>query len=203
MANTIQVRRGTAAELVGVALTQAELGYATDTDQMWVGDGSDNHEIAMVDVTPPLANDLDLNDKYISLKQEPTADDTGSGIILPAETVDENTFGIACALHKAADEHWEMASANETTTHCPCTGIAITAGTGASKKILLSGIIRHDAWNWTVGPGIAGLIYLGETAGVLTQTAPSSDGDMIQVVGFALSDDTMMFNPQLHWIEHS
>jgi len=204
MANTIQVRRGTAAELVGVALTQAELGYATDTDQMWVGDGSDNHEIAMVDVTPPLANDLDLNDKYVALKQEPTADDTGSGIILPSETVDENSFGIGCALHKAADGNWEEAEADATTTHVPCTGIALTAGTGASKKILLLGIVRHDDWDWTTGPGIAGLIYLDETtSGGLTQTAPSSDGDMIQVVGFALSDDTMMFNPQLHWIEHS
>jgi len=47
MANTIQVRRGTAAELVGVALTQAELGYATDTDQVWIGDGAANHEFAM------------------------------------------------------------------------------------------------------------------------------------------------------------
>ena len=47
MANTIQVRRGTAAELVGVALTQAELGYATDTDQVWIGDGSDNWEFVM------------------------------------------------------------------------------------------------------------------------------------------------------------
>ena len=47
MANTIQVRRGTAAELVGVALTQAELGYATDTDQVWIGDGAANHEFLM------------------------------------------------------------------------------------------------------------------------------------------------------------
>ena len=47
MANTIQVRRGTAAELVGVALTQAELGYATDTDQVWIGDGADNWEFVM------------------------------------------------------------------------------------------------------------------------------------------------------------
>jgi len=47
MANTIQVRRGTAAELVGVALTQAELGYATDTDQVFIGDGAANHEFQM------------------------------------------------------------------------------------------------------------------------------------------------------------
>jgi len=26
---------------------------------------------------------------------------------------------------------------------------------------------------------------------------------MIQVVGYAITDDVMMFNPQLHWIEHS
>ena len=154
------------------------------------------------DITPELGGDLDLNDKYVELKSEPSDDDTGSGIIV-TETVDENTFGIAAALHKAADGNWEMASAHETTNHMPCTGLALTAGTGPSKKVLLFGIIRHDAWNWTTGPGIAGLIYLGETSGVLTQTRPSDDGDMIQVVGFALTDDTMMFNPQLLWIEHA
>jgi len=141
---------------------------------------------------------LDMN-----FRGEPTSNDTGEGFALLEQTVDENTFGIACALHMAADNHWEMASANETTNHMPCTGIALTSGTGASKTVLLIGIVRHDTWNWTTGPGIAGLIYLGETSGVLTQTAPSDDGDMIQCVGYALSDDMMMFNPQLHWIEHA
>ena len=47
MANTIQIRRGTAAELAGISLTQSELGYATDTDQVWIGDGSDNWEFVM------------------------------------------------------------------------------------------------------------------------------------------------------------
>jgi len=138
----------------------------------------------------------------LSFNNEPLADDTAEGIQI-VDQVDENTFGIGCALHKAADSNWEMASANETTNHCPCTGIALTAGTGASKTILLFGVMRHDAWNWTTGPGIAGLIYLGETSGVLTQTAPSDDGDVIQVVGHVLSDDTIFFNPQLHWVEHA
>ena len=184
---------GEIVQVVGHAITDDVMMF--NPQLQWIELGVGPLADVVGDTNPQLGGDLDLNDKYISLKQEPTADDTGSGIILPSETVDENTFGIACALHLAVDGHWEMASANETTNHMPCTGIAITAGTGADKKILVLGSIRHDDWNWTTGPGIAGLIYLGETSGVLTQTAPTG-GDLVQQVGHAISDDVMYFNPQ-------
>lgn len=135
------------------------------------------------------------------MAQEPAADDTGKGLSILA-TVDANATGIGAAMHLAADGHWEEADASVTGT-TPCTGLALTAGTGANKEILLLGLVRNDGWTWTTGPGIAGLIYLSTTTGALTQTAPSADGEMIQVVGFAVTDDVMFFNPQMHWIEHA
>jgi len=45
MANVVKVRRGVIGDLP--ALAQAELGYATDTDQVFIGDGAVNHELAM------------------------------------------------------------------------------------------------------------------------------------------------------------
>ena len=132
---------------------------------------------------------------------EPAQDDTGYGITIIG-TVDVNATGIGAALYLAADGHWEEADASADTT-TPCTGIALSSGTGASKEILLLGSVRNDGWNWTTGPGKSGLIYLSTTTGAVTQTAPSADGEMIQVVGYAITDDVMFFNPQLHWIEHS
>lgn len=48
MANTIQVRRGTAADLVTYgALALGEVGLSTDTKQVHIGDGSENYEFLM------------------------------------------------------------------------------------------------------------------------------------------------------------
>lgn len=69
----------------------------------------------------------------------------------------------------------------------------------ASGIFLLNGIARNDAWTWTVG----GLVYLSTTAGGLTQTAPSATDDVIQVVGVALTADSMFWNPQLVQVEHT
>lgn len=71
--------------------------------------------------------------------------------------------------------------------------------TDATGNFLLQGIVRNDAWNWTVG----GLIYLSTTAGALTQTAPSGTDDVIQILGVATHADRMYFNPQLVQVEHT
>jgi len=48
MANTIQIRRGTAAELVSLGnLAAGELGFSTDTYQVHIGQGAANYEFLM------------------------------------------------------------------------------------------------------------------------------------------------------------
>ena len=48
MANSIQIRRGTAAELVSLGnLLAGELGFSMDTKQAHIGDGAANHEFVM------------------------------------------------------------------------------------------------------------------------------------------------------------
>ena len=69
----------------------------------------------------------------------------------------------------------------------------------ATGTVLLQGFIRDDSWNWTIG----GAIYTSETAGALTQTAPTTDGAFVQVVGMALSADIAYINPSLDIIEHA
>ena len=69
----------------------------------------------------------------------------------------------------------------------------------ATGTILLQGFIRDDSWNWTTG----GVLYNSETAGDLTQTAPTTDGAFVQVVGIALSPDVAYINPSLDIIEHA
>ncbi len=67
----------------------------------------------------------------------------------------------------------------------------------ATGTVLLQGFIRDDTWAWTTG----GALYLSETAGDLTQTAPTTSGAFVQVVGIALSPDVAYINPSLDIIE--
>ena len=69
----------------------------------------------------------------------------------------------------------------------------------ATGTILIHGFIRDDTWAWTTG----GALYLSETAGAMTHTAPSTDGAFVQVVGVALSPDVVYFNPSMDVIEHA
>ena len=136
----------------------------------------------------------------IHLKTPPTSDLNYSVIILTA-TVDTNAEGIGAPLFMAADGNLDTADADANTTS-PCVALALETGTG-SKKILVHGVLRVDAWNWTIGPGDASLIYVSTTVGTLTQTQPSGTDDVIQPVGWALSADMIYFSPSMMYLTHT
>jgi hypothetical protein len=80
----------------------------------------------------------------------------------------------------------------------PVIGIAPAAiSDTATGTILLQGFIRDDTFNWTIG----GIIYASETAGAMTQTAPTTSGVFVQALGVALSADVVYFNPALTLVE--
>lgn len=135
----------------------------------------------------------------IKLMNEPTVDTTASGLIITA-LVGANDEGIGAPLFMAANGHLNTANAS-TSASAPCVALAMDTGTG-SKRVLLHGVLRVDAWNWTVGPGTSGLIYLSTTTGTLTQTQPSGTDEVIQPVGWALSDDCIYFMPSLMYLTH-
>ncbi len=114
--------------------------------------------------------------------------------------VDENDVGVYAALFMAADGHLETADADSDTT-MPCIALALESGTG-EKQVLLSGPVTNNSWNWTVGAGVAGLIYVNTLTGLLTQVKPDGTNDIIQPVGWALSATTMVFNPSGIYVVH-
>ena len=140
------------------------------------------------------------NVERIRLMNEPTSDTTASGLIVTA-TVDTNNEGIGAPLFMAADGNLDTADADSSTTS-PCVALALETGTG-SKQILLHGVLRVDAWNWTKGPGTSSLIYVSTTVGTLTQTQPSDADDVIQPVGWALTDDCIYFSPSMLYLTHT
>lgn len=136
----------------------------------------------------------------IKLMNQPTANLTASGLIMTA-TVDTNAQGIGAPLYMAANGHLITANASANTTS-PCVALAMEAGTG-SLKILVHGVLRVDAWNWTTGPGNLSLIYVSTSVGVLTQTQPSATDQVIQPVGWALTADCVYFSPSMMYVTHT
>ena len=92
-----------------------------------------------------------------------------------------------------ADNEWKLADADAASTRAQ--GVLMASCTdGNAGKVMLFGTYRYDAgFAFTEGS----VIYLsttGTTTNTLTHTAPSGSGDVIQVLGFALSDDEAFIN---------
>jgi hypothetical protein len=102
-----------------------------------------------------------------------------------------------------ADSRWELtdASAEATAGYVQC-GIAVSTSTdGNPITVLLNGIIRADTAfpTFTVGAQV----FLSETAGDVTQTAPTTADAVIRSVGFAITTDEMYFNPSPDYATHT
>jgi hypothetical protein len=149
------------------------------------------------DTTPQLGGDLDMNGKTFSARTVLTTDGTYDFNYILSATVDTNGVGVGAVLAIASDGHWDEADA-DAIANCYGIGIALETGTGTKKIGLFGGQICVTAWNWTVGTPV----YLSATQGTMTQTAPTGADDVVIILGFALSADTILFSPYINHITH-
>lgn len=130
-----------------------------------------------------------ITSKKFSLTAAHGSDDTYEGQQIPGLN---NSGGVTQwdAVYLNSSSQWVLADANGSGTY-PARGLAVsTETTGNPVTVLIRGTVRNDAWSWTVG----GTIYLSGTAGGLTQTQPSTSGDKVQAVGYALTADIAFFD---------
>lgn len=119
-----------------------------------------------------------------------------------ADTVDDGSSVFGSPLYLESDGNYERCDASLINT-MPCRAMALEAGNGV-KLLLTEGYVRNDFWNWIVKDGSTdGSIYVSETVGELTQTAPSTSNAIVQKVGYAVSPDIMYFQPSLYTEEVS
>jgi len=75
---------------------------------------------------------------------------------------------------------------------------ASVASTGSFAAIMPGTMVGHSAWNWTPGAPI----FMGSSAGSMTQTKPSAASAIVRVVGYGgRNSNVMWFNPDNTWIE--
>lgn len=131
----------------------------------------------------------------VVLDATPGADQTVSGVTVPLTCGEAVAFGDICYV-KSDGKAWLADASSDTTMP----GIYMATATGAADdeiSFLCLGFARNDAWAWTVGD----LIYMSTTAGEMTATAPTGDGDQVQVVGVATHADMIYFKPSMVLVE--
>lgn len=118
-------------------------------------------------------------------------DDEYNGVVIGGRNCGEGlTQWDTVRLANDADP-WHQADANAA-GEFPAHGLSVAACTDTNEaRILVRGVVRNEGWTGLT-PG--GAVYLSETPGGVTQTAPSDSGDCVQIVGWALSDSEIYFD---------
>ena len=105
------------------------------------------------------------------------------------------TVGSVC--HYNSSGNWELADADDNTKSDGLLGVALA--TAPSGGILLRGMVTLDH-----DPGAVGdALYLTTTAGDVSATAPSGNGNIVRIVGYCLdaSNGQIWFNPDSTFVE--
>jgi hypothetical protein len=129
------------------------------------------------------------------------ANDTHAGVVLEFLAAESIAVGQLVYM-STTDARVGLADANASGKY-PAIGVAVSAqgSAGSAVKILTHGTFNDsDGFGGDLTEG--NVLYLSETAGGFTATAPSDDGDMVQVVGMAIGPRDVFINPSLDVIEH-
>jgi len=151
----------------------ATIGQTSDgNDSITIGDGGDDIRIVM---------------------NKNAADGTWSGLTINLTAHQNLAFGDLVYVY--SDGEAALADADAEAT-MPCIGIVVVAANeDATATILIDGTITETDWNWTPGARL----YVSETAGGIESTVGniSDTNDVVQVIGVALTADTILFRPSL------
>lgn len=80
----------------------------------------------------------------------------------------------------------------------PCVALSVSFATvGGTSLLLFKGLYLLATHSWTPGA----LLYVDVVSGGMTHTPPSTIGYYVQPVGYALTSNTIYFNPMLYWHE--
>lgn len=186
LASTLPTARVHIAANAGVAnYTQIKLGdgslVATPEDGA-IEHASDHLYFTTGTFRRPIDNDFDAT---------PDTDHTANGFT--TNTINAGaTIAIMETCYLASDGEWALTDADAESTASGMLAISLESKTdGQAMRVITHGYVRDDSWAWTAGQ----LIYLSTTPGALTATAPSATGDVVRVVGYAITADVIYFNP--------
>lgn len=192
----LRLRRGTDAERLLITPLQGELLFATDTKQIFVGDGAtvggvlvgpvDAETFDLVnDTTPQLGGDLDLNNNNITgvgnINIDGTISATGN-IGLGDADADQITVGgvINSSLRPAQTETYSLGTENRKWQHVYASGVTIDQ-TLTVESIVLNNNIFNGSDSSIVYNATTDSLFASNIEGDLTGSVFSNDSSTVLV----------------------
>jgi hypothetical protein len=99
---------------------------------------------------------------------------------------------------------WHLADADTTTESTGLLGISLSAkvdGNANTTGVLVRGFARSSTYYTTAGD--SDILYVSNTPGGITDTAPTGSGDVVRIVGYMVDDtfDLIYFCPDTTWVQ--
>lgn len=144
------------------------------------------------DTTPSLGGDLAVGDNRVDLDTLPATNQTAVGMTTKA-LQSSGTIAIMTLVYLNSSSKWANTDADAEATTAGMLGLTLEAGTTDTvMRVALPGsFITNTSWSWT--PQVP--LYVSTTTGEMTETAPSGSGDVVRIVGYAVSATQIWFNP--------
>ena len=157
-----------------------------------------------------MANEFIVKNGIVAQMQPVTIEEFDfTGDVLDTQTAGEDlSQGHVCIMR--SNGKWYKANATNTALSTSISGIALnTAVTSAAVDILTRGLIGTNSNRLTsVSSGPGSPIYLATLGGTMSQTAPSSSGNVVRIIGHYLrlvsgqtTQYVISFNPDGIWLE--
>ena len=153
--------------------------------------------------SPTLTGDVTIGENtVISLNTALSADGKYSGLSEAGEAGEALVFGKLCYFN-AEESYWFGADANLSAGYGNKLGICVLAASGEDEptKILLFGKVRADSLFPTLTEGDP--VYMSETKGEITLTAPVTENSCIRKIGFGNEPNELFFYPSNNFILNS
>ncbi len=186
--STLRRNGNSGLDFTGIASTPFYLTFVYDTT-FWI----------CTNLSPGVSgpNTLAVNSVALNAAPDDMADDEYNGEVITGINFGETVAQWGCVF-LAADGKVDIADA-DAAGEFPAIGIAVAGGNDTdAATILTKGIVRNEGWT---GLTVGAAIYLGDAgAGAITETAPSTEDDCVQIVGRAVSDSEIYFNFSMHWL---
>lgn len=183
--------------------TAINLGHASDTTITRVGAGviavegvtvvteTSTNTLTNKTLTSPVINAATLTGN-LNFSAVPASDHTANGVTMSAFNLGA-TVALMELVYLGSSSKWLLADADAVgTSGTVLLGICLDGGDDTDTTTVVTfGLVRDDTWNWTPGDEL----YVSTTAGGITATAPSGSGDVVRVIGHAVTADVIFLNP--------
>jgi hypothetical protein len=169
--------------------------YGNATNTLFFADVSVD-KIGIVDAAPDRVLSVGGDYKFVHNPTSTlTSSVSGYGDIV---TFGTGTLTAGSLYYLNSSQVWTGADASAESTASGM--LAIALGTAPSNGMLVRGYARNSAWTQNTGD----ILYLSETTGAITSTAPSTAASIIRIVGYMINGagDQIYFNPSNDWTEN-